>query len=221
LEKEIISSRSYIAAKSVQEKILHDRQVYTQEKKVKGPTIDLFFHELNDESPKMRRFLDLFLGSFLYLFYILINPIIYAYLKLSGVDTPYRKFKGVGQFGNIIEVKIYDIGYYQALDDEIFTNACTPKPFLYQTNLFKLPMVPQVLKGKLSLAGPQVLEENFALRLINNYTDFHKRFAPKPGVFSPSCYYSYEKSKSDFSTELKEDLSFAGRQTLKSYLSTL
>ncbi len=214
----MISSHSDI---SIQEKILQDRQTYTQEQKVKGPSIDLFYHELNDRSPKMRRLLDLVFGSMTYILYILLNPFILAYLRLSGVSSPYREFNGVGQFGNIIKARIYNIGYYQSVDDDTFSNTTTANHFLSKTNLFKLPLVIHVLKGHISLAGPQVLEDKFALELMNKYTDFHKRFAPKPGLFSPSCYYSYENSHSDYSNELRKDLNYASRQTLKTYLNTL
>ncbi|MEX0662221.1 MAG: sugar transferase [Balneolaceae bacterium] len=169
----------------------------------------------------MRRFLDLLFGSFLYVLYLLLNPFIFAYLKLSGVDSPYRYFNGIGQFGNILRVKIYNIGYYQSVDDDAFSKTTSPNHFLYKTNLFKLPLVIRVLKGNMSLVGPQILNDKFALELIDKYTDFHKRFAPKPGVFSPSCYYRFENRQDDYSNELRDDLNYASRQTLKSYLNTL
>lgn len=210
-----------VKATSVQEKILQDRQTYTQEKKVEGPVIDLFYQELRDQSPKIRRFLDLLFGSLLYLVYLLLNPFIYTYLKLSGIKSPYREFTGIGQFGNPLKVKIYNIGYFQSVDDAPFDKGTPPVHFLFKTNLYKLPLTPEVLKGNISLVGPQILEESFAMDLINKYTDFHKRFAPKPGVYTPSCYYRFENINEDFENELEKDLRYSSKQTIKTYLDAL
>lgn len=214
MKKKNYSDQSDTDSNSVQKEIFKKGEIYSQEENLEDPVVDLFYDELKDHSPKLRRSFDLLFGSMAYALYLIINPFILAYLKLSGVKSPYLHFTGVGQFGSTIKARIYNIGYYQYTNNEDLTNKTSPYHFLYKTNIFKLPLIINVLKGNISLVGPELLDESFSLNMINKYTDFHKRFAPKPGVFPTACYYHSENSRRDFTNELQQDLIFACKQTL-------
>lgn len=206
---------------SLQEKILIDKQIFVPINEIKGPTIPFFYHELTNRSPSYKRFFDLSIGVVIYLFYLILNPIIWIGLKLSQGSDVYQKFTAVTKNGYHINCKVYNTGFTQL---DALNNTNNPggfKRFLITSGLHKLPLITKVLKGDISLVGPQLFEKDFALEFSGFYTETYKRFATEPGMFSPSSYYYTDHRSVSTEELLRKDLEFVGNQAIKTYLKAL
>lgn len=214
---QMVSSERRKKPISLQEKILLDKQIFTPENKIIGPSISLFYHELTNKNPKLKRFTDITIGILVYLVHLLLKPLIVVGLKLSSGSDIYQKFTAVGKNGQSFQCKIYNIEYSQL---DALQNKETPKGFsrfILRSGLYKLPLIHKVFKNELSLVGPQIFEENFAFYFSNIYTETYKRFSATPGLFSPSSYYSCDSVEEN----LRKDLDFVANQSFNKYIRIL
>lgn len=202
---------------SLQEKILLDKQIFIPESEVNGPTISLFYHELTNKSPVLKRITDFVIGIFVYLAHLLLKPFIVIGLKLSSSSAIYQNFTAVGKHGHTFRCKVYNIDYSQL---DRLQNREMPKGFkgfLLKTGFYKLPLIHEVFKKKMSLTGPQLFEENYAFYFSSLYTETYKRFSVFPGLFSPSSCFDDDSAEEN----LQKDLEFVANQSFSKYIKTL
>lgn len=194
---------------SVEEEILTRKHAFIPISEIKGPSTELFFHELENRNISFESRKDKFIGVLLTFLYLTTLPVVYLLLKLDGVSDILQKNKINGLNGRIIEIRHYNVGVKQS-DKPIAKNHSRIQKVLFQTGLYKLPMSIHLIKGELSFRGPEPLCEKTAKQFMEKFTDFYKRYAVRPGVVNPSTYFNNEAEKS-FKEELKFILSKTAR----------
>lgn len=209
---------------NLQEKIIFDKKnVLSKKENRNGPVVHLFYHEMKDKSPVIKRTFDWIFGVILYMVHIISKPFIIVLFKLSGVKKVHAEYNACGQHGILIKTRIYNIGLRQAENN--YTSKLKQinrvQKFFLRTGLFKLPQLTGVFKNNYSLVGPELLEESFAEKMLTSYSECHKRFAPKPGIFSPVTYFVPSDNEMKNKEKLTEDLAYAARQTFTNYLRIL
>lgn len=209
---------------SLQEQIIIDRREFMSKSEFRnGPAVHLFYHEMRDKAPVLSRVFDWIFGVLLYLTHLVTKPFVILLLKMSGVNQTRVSFNAAGQHGIVHPTKIYNIGLEQINnnDPSHLTEMKWIQKLLLKTGMFKLPQIRGVFKKTCSLVGPELLEEQFARKMMSNYSECHKRFSPKPGVFSPVTYYIPSADPQKNKQRLNEDLKYSGRQTFTNYLRIL
>lgn len=204
---------------SVQERILLEKQTYIPDNKINGPRTDLFFHEIREKGSLLKTLFNYAAGALLVSLYYLTLPFICLLLKVNGKSC-FRSFEGVKKYGDTFGIKIYNIGYRQFASDSEYKPSIVQK-FLYKTGLYKLPMAPHILQNNINLVGPQVVCEEECLDTVNELTDFYKRFAIKPGYFSPVCFYTVSSENDDVAGLFRKELSYIRGQSSFNYLKLL
>jgi len=208
---------------SVQEKILFEKHYFVKTDELEGPIVELFFHEIKDQAPKLRRFFDLLFGTLLMVLHLLLFPFIALGLKFSGKKSIFQPVEGIGIFGRPLSTKVYNIGVtqFETTNQESSNRFNFFCRILYTFNMFKLPQLWYVITGKMSLVGPELLSDRYATKYVNAFTDFHKRFSPLPGVFAPVSYYIPPGKKATPNYNLKKDLIYSCKQSMKQYFRIL
>ncbi|WP_141691591.1 hypothetical protein [Rhodohalobacter halophilus] len=176
---------------------------------LKGPTTDLFYHELENRSVSLKRTTEKFAGILLYTSYLLLYPFIWLFLKITGVQNPLLKHRINGLNGGVIEITLINIG----LSQENCTGSSAPnrvQSLLYKTGLYKLPLSKHLITGQFKLKGPQPVGERSAVKYIQRYSDFYKRYSVHPGFINPSSYYT-----TDTETAFEKELKFLIKQKSK------
>lgn len=204
---------------SIEEKILLDK--HPDNRKNVGPTCDFFFHELKDKSPRIRRFMDLIIAIPFSMVHVVTLPLFYVILYMSGCKKPLRKFKVTGVFGKEITITTYNTGTFQCLVLDRKKRSVAQR-FFHGTGLYKLPLILKVLRGHMTLVGPEPIDSECAIIFSNYYTHFYKRYVTRPGIFAPSTYYltpGYTPEKQISSIE--RDLAYVRKQNIFSILKVL
>ncbi len=96
---------------SVRERILLEKQYHIVGNKINGPTTDLYFHEIKEETPLEKRILQLLFGLVLSLIYVITLPVFWIMLKLSGVKKSFYECVATGKQGKQFKIKVYNTGY--------------------------------------------------------------------------------------------------------------
>lgn len=223
VQKDEIREKKVNVLHSIQESIIYEKQPMEDKPSKKGPTVDYFFHELARDDNSLQRITDIIIGFIGFIFFIISYPVVGLLIKLTSKGPVFEKIKCPGYRGIIFTLYTYRI---HRLNDKIKSNRYTLKSFtglgkiLHGLRLDKLPATINLLKGDISLVGPVIFPEMRSYELNSHYTDFFKRYAIKPGLFSPSYHRIDELTNYDAS-DLKKDLNYVQYPTLNKDLKIL
>ena len=149
------------------------------------------FESLANNTFRGKRSIDIFIGCFAFLFFLLLYPLFALFIKLSSKGPVLYKQRRTGQHGH--EFICYKFRTMHQLDLRridgmpVVTQEDDKRVFwfgslLRMTNLDELPQVLNVLKGDMSLIGPRPYAIEECAHWNNTYPDFYYRYAVKPGI---------------------------------------
>ncbi len=201
------SSERGIVVHSIEEEIITKKKEYIPESEFTGPTTELFFHELENRSMSRDSAMSKFAGFLLYVMYLITLPAIWGCLKLSGVQNVITSYNVNGLNGYSFELDHYNIGLEQCEEnnDEKVNRI---QKFLFKTGFYKLPQSRHLLRGEMSLKGPEPLKNQIAQVYVRKYTDFYKRYAVMPGFITPTSYFVMETNDFSPAKKLKTELRY-------------
>lgn len=163
---------------SVQEKILLEKQLPLDLQK-KGPSVDLYFHELVKGKSAGQKALGLLISFLLTIGFIVSFPVVAAMIKLFSREPIFKKKKITGRKGIAFTHYSYPV---KRSDEEEFLLGF----FLKKSRLSRLPSVINIWKGDLALIGPRPYPVEWCDEWNKHLSDFYKRFSFKPGFLSVS-----------------------------------
>ncbi len=151
------------------------------------------YQELNIREYRGKRALDLFVGLFGMIVFLILTPFVALGIKLSSKGPVFFTQKRTGRNGKIFtcykfrtmvvgekgpdpETGVPDITVRG--DNRIFTFG----KFLRFTNLDELPQILNVFKGDMSLVGPRPYPVEECTYWNSMFDDFYYRYAVKPGI---------------------------------------
>ncbi len=187
---------------SMEGKIHLLRTLDIRESDISGPVTSLFFHELEHVPKGTERFRDTLAGSLLFISWTFLRPLLYLLYRGNGQSQVYQTTTIHGFKGGVYTIRRYDTGT---------NNPSGFERFMLKSGLYKLPMSVPLMKGQITLYGPEPLDSNFSMELVDRYTDFYKRYSVYPGYFSPASF----KRSDDPGKVLQAELNRISRDTGK------
>lgn len=203
------------AISSVEEKIHLEKQLPFAPNAKKGPTVDLYFHELTSQKGPSQKALRLLGFVVLGLIFILTLPLVALFIKLFSREPIFAKVTVPGRRGILFEQYLYTTSA---------TNSNTPfrlGRFLKKTGLYKLPSVINIGRGEMNLIGPHPYPAEWCNRWNNQFSDFYKRFALPPGFFNVSSRVSNPEEPKQITDSLQQELRYILNPSLKKDLHHL
>ncbi|WP_395259357.1 sugar transferase [Halalkalibaculum sp. DA3122] len=182
------------------------------EKDQKGPTIDLFFHELTGNESRPKRYFETVAGLLGFLLFAATLPIFSLLIILTSGRPIFVTDHFIGYRGSKLKRFFYRVRRSPGSSQK------TPiGKFLKATGLYKLPNYINILNGDMALVGPNPLPVEKSEKLNKKFTDFYKRFATKPGVIAVRNGRSWDldQDPSVLSHSLQCELRYLVYPTLK------
>lgn len=174
---------------TVQEKIIIEKQYVGYPPKPVGPSVRLLFNELNHNVSLPSRIIDKAAAVCLLALFILLLPFITVAIKLSSSGPVLIKQTCTGYRGLLFERYLFRTTSYQPdlyVDSDPEIRTFSFGKFLKFIRLDELPSVLNILRGEMKLVGPKArpaLTDNY---WNNQYSEYYKRFAVKPGLIGVS-----------------------------------
>jgi UDP-GlcNAc:undecaprenyl-phosphate GlcNAc-1-phosphate transferase len=143
----------------------------------KGPWLKVYPLPLRVWEVGVKRMLDFFVS---FILIVAVSPVLLSSSFLVSVNFSggiLLKRKVLGKGGRVFDLYTFNSGPVDS-----------PNPFsrfLRSSKLDKLPLLFNILKGEMSLVGPQPLEEKVNI-YSTGLSDYYKRIDLKPGIFSLS-----------------------------------
>lgn len=214
LPKDVVTNERGLNSKlPIEEKILLEKSLdFVSLKDQKGPTTDLFFHELVENESRPKRYFEIVVGLLGCIFFIVTLPIFSLLILLTSGTPIFTTERFIGYRGNKFKRRFYRI--HKSSDPEELTLIGT---FLKKTGLYKLPNYLSILNGDMALVGPGPLPIDDSEKLNKKFTDFYKRFATKPGIIAVRNGNSWDLDQDPaiLNRSLKYELRYLVYPTLK------
>lgn len=184
------------------------------------------FENLSRKTFTGKRTIDLAIGTFAFLAFVITYPIFGLFIKLSSRGPVIYRQRRTGQNGH--EFICYKYRTMHQLDlhridgKPVVTQKGDKRIFgfgklLRATNLDELPQVLNVLKGDMSLIGPRPYPVEECTHWNNTYGDFYYRYAVKPGISGLAQVNGYRGGTLDedhMRRRLDYDLIYVQKQSL-------
>ncbi|MDR8390867.1 sugar transferase [Aliifodinibius sp. S!AR15-10] len=185
---------------------------FVSEKDQKGPTTDLFFHELIEKETRPKKYFELVVGFLGFLYFIITLPLYSLIIFVTSGRPIFETSQFVGYRGKKLTRYFYRI--HKTSDP---TQTTLVGKFLKITGLYKLPNFLNILNGSMGLVGPSPLSVNNSEHLNKKFTDFYKRFATKPGIIGIKNGNSWDldQNAESLNHNLKLELKYLVYPTLK------
>lgn len=187
---------------TVEEKILLEKQLPFDPKSKKGPTVDLYFHELAKEKSSSQKILQFFGTAFLSLLFFISFPLIALLIKISSGEDIFNKVEVPGHRGIVFE-------QYQ------YPTSSGVGSFLRKSGLYKLPSIINIWKGEMDLVGPSPYPAEWCNYWNKQLSEFYKRFAIKPGYVGLSKPISDPEDLDAAAKSLHKDFKYVANPSLK------
>lgn len=184
------------------------------------------FELLSDNSFRGKRSIDLVIGVFAFIAFLVTYPLFAVCIKLSSRGPVLYKQKRTGQFGHeFICYKyrtMHQLNLRRIDGKPVVTQKGDKRIFwfgslLRSTNLDELPQVLNVLKGDMSLIGPRPYPVEECAHWNNIFDDFFYRYAVKPGISGLAQVKGYRGGTLDeehMRKRLNYDLIYVEKQSL-------
>lgn len=184
------------------------------------------FESLSGKDFPGKRFIDLLVGVFAFLAFLLVYPVFAVCIKLSSRGPVLYKQRRTGRKGH--EFICYKFRTMHQLNlrridgKPVVTQKGDKRIFgfgalLRSTNLDELPQVLNVLKGDMSLIGPRPYPVEECAHWNNTFDDFYYRYAVKPGISGLAQVKGYRGGTLDaghMRKRLDYDLIYVEKQSL-------
>ena len=213
--QQIIKKKPRPAVSTVEEKVHLENKLPFNPGQKKGPTVDLFFHELTSEKGIGQQILQSAVTIILSLVFLATLPIIALLIKLFSGETVIQKTAVPGRRGIVFQY--YSYPTRRTLTDKPFSFGT----FLRKSGLYKLPSVINIWKGHMNLVGPRVYAAEKCNYWNKELSDYYKRFALPPGYFGISKPIQDTNNLQEVSQSLKQELNYILFPTLKKDLKHL
>lgn len=203
------------AVSTVEEKVHLENKLPFNPGQKKGPTVDLFFHELTSEKGIGQRILRTTVTIILSLVFLVTFPIIALLIKMLSGETVIQKTAVPGRRGIVFQH--YSYPTHRTLTDKPFSFGS----FLRKTGLYKLPSVINIWRGHMNLVGPGVYAAEKCNHWNKHLSDYYKRFALPPGYFEISRPIQDTNNLQEVSQSLTQELNYILSPTLEKDLKYL
>lgn len=187
---------------TVEEKVHLEKQLPFDPYNKKGPTTDLYFHELTTKKHLGQKALHYGVSIILGMLFILTLPLIAIFIKCAR-EPVFNKVTTPGRRGIIFQQ------YQYSYQDFLFGS------FLKKTGLYKLPSVINLWKGNLNLIGPLSYPSEWCNRWNKQFSDYYKRFAIKPGFFGVAKEISHPEDVEKVALSLEKELKYIFNPSFK------
>ena len=177
MQKEL-QKRSTLTASTVEEKIHIEKRLPFDPDSKTGPTIDLYFHELNSEKATSQKVLNVFGSILLGILFVVTLPVAALGITLFSNEPIFRTVTTPGRRGIIFQQYLYPTSRSES--DRPFRFGT----FLRKTGLYKLPLVINIWKGQINLVGPKPYPAEWSNYWNRQLSDYYKRFSLNPGYFT-------------------------------------
>lgn len=205
----VTGTKSELTISTVEEKILLEKQLPFNPENKKGPTVDLYFHELTSDKSFSQQGLS-FIGSVLIgMIFLITLPVIGLFIKLSSREPVFRKVNVPGQRGIVFQQYRYSTKHSDTGKSFTFGT------FLHESKLEKIPSIINIWRGEMELVGPRPYPADWCNRWNRELSDFYKRFAQKPGFFTITDPIYDHENEERIANSLKKELSYILNPTLK------
>jgi exopolysaccharide biosynthesis polyprenyl glycosylphosphotransferase len=174
-----------------------------------------FLSNMSFGSPKaydfFKRFLDISISSILFIFFIIIFPIIYFAIKIEDKGKIFSIQKRVGYRGKVIKLYkfrtmmiAYDGGDWKNSNNKVTKVGF----FLRKTRIDELPQLWNILKGDLSLIGPRPEFAKAVERYMQEISYYNVRHLIKPGLSGWAQIYGEHPHHEEDVSMTKNKLSY-------------
>jgi len=213
--QQTIRKKKRPAVSTVEEKVHLENKLPFNPGQKKGPTVDLFFHELTSEKGIGQQVLQTTVTIILSMVFLATLPVIALLIKLFSGETVIQKTAVPGRRGIVFQHYTYPT--HRTLTDKPFSFGT----FLRKSGLYKLPSVINIWKGHMDLVGPGVYAAEKCNYWNKQLSDYYKRFALPPGYFGISKPIQDTNNLQEVSQSLKQELNYILSPTLKKDLKYL
>lgn len=173
------------------------------------PLIRLFPESMYLWQWGIKRLLDL-VGSFLLL--ITLSPIFLLIIVMqiiSNIYPPFLIINTVGKYGKVFGMVNFNYQSPEKKEPSRFGK------FLYQTRIYKLPVLINILLGKMSFVGPRPQSLELVEVLRKKIKFYNRRFQVRPGMTGwAQVKYRYEEALRHQREQLKQDLFYLENMSL-------
>jgi len=145
------------------------------------PLVEVVPHLVSERQLIVKRIADIIVGLVGSAITLLLFPFIAIAVKLSGIKRVICKIRFIGRFER--EIAIRRFGTSRG-DDPLRQSVDMPRfgKFLRKTQLNDLPLFFSLLKGDLSLVGPELERVDLYRERHNNIPLYERRFMIRPGL---------------------------------------
>lgn len=200
---------------TVEEKVHLENKLPFNPGQKKGPTVDLFFHELTCQKGVGQQVLRTVGTVILSILFLASFPIIALFIKLFSQESVIQKTAVPGRRGIVFQYYTYPTK--RTISNKSFAFGT----FLQKTGLYKLPSVINIWKGQLNLVGPGVYAAEKCNYWNKKLSDYYKRFAMPPGYFGVSKPVKDPDNLQEVSRSLEDELNYILSPTLTKDLKYL
>lgn len=212
--RQAVTKKDESAVATVEEKVHLENHLPFDPTKKKGPTVDLYFHELNSKKNISQRILR-FIGTlFLSLIFLLTFPLVACLIKLFSEETVLQKTAVPGKRGIVFQQYTYPA-------EKMSQNSSAVARFLEKTGIYKLPSVINIWKGQMNLIGPRAYAAEHCNKWNRRLSDYYKRFALPPGYIAVAPHIADTNDLKEVARSLEQELNYILSPTLKKDLSHL
>lgn len=204
-----VKEESHTAAVSVQEKILLEKQLPFNPDQRKGPTVELYFHELAKGKTVGQKTLQVIANSLLTLVFVATLPLVAALIKLSSSEPIFARKRVTGRRGVVFTQYVYPTEHSTSERNFWFGS------LLFRSGLYKLPSVINVWQGNMNLVGPQPYPVEYNNQWNQEFSDFYKRFSFKPGLLSVADPITNPTDATQMNQALQQELRYVLNPSFK------
>lgn len=200
---------------TVEEKIHLEKQLPFDPYNKRGPTTDLYFHELTTKQNLGQKFLQYVVGIVMLILFVLTLPVVALLIKCTSSEPVFRKISAPGRRGITFQLYSYPINHTDTSKSFRFGS------FLKKSGIYKLPSVINLLNGDINLVGPRPYPQEWCNKWNKELSDYYKRFAVYPGFIGVSERITDPQKIQEVSLSLESDLKYVHNPSFKKDLKFL
>lgn len=213
--QQLLNNLTGTSVDTVEEKIHLEKQLPFDPYNKRGPTTDLYFHELTTDHCLGSKVLQYAVGTLLLILFVLTLPVAALLIRCTSHESVFRKISATGRRGIEFELYCYPTSHSNSSKSFLFGS------FLKKSRIYKLPSVINLCKGDINLVGPHPYPKEWCNKWNKELSDYYKRFAVHPGFVGISKQISNPEYIEDVASTLKKELNYIHHPSFKTELKIL